>query len=154
MKKFVTKIASASLLLWLAALSVQAQGRIGTVDLTKVFDNYYKTKAAQLILNERKADLTKEDNNMLLEFNTAKTNYNKLLEDSTNPALSSDERDRRQKAAQEKLKQLKESEDQIKQFEAQARNTIEEQGQRMRNNILSEIKNALAAKAKSAGYTM
>jgi outer membrane protein len=154
MKKFATNLAGALLLLWFAAPCVQAQGRIGTVDLTKVFDNYWKTKQAQASLNEHKADLTKEDNNMIQEYNTAKTNYAKLLEDSANPALSADERDRRKKAAEEKLKQLRESEDQIKQFETQARVTIEEQGQRLRNNILTEIRNALSAKAKSAGYTM
>src|SRR5438552_5702347 len=154
MKKLIVPMAGALLLLWLAAPYAHAQGRIATVDLTKVFDGYWKTKQAQALLNEHKADLQKEDNNMMQEYGNNRTNYQKLLDDANNPALSSEERDRRKKSAEDKLKQLKESEDQIKQFRAQASNTIDEQGQRMRNNILTEIRNALNAKAKAAGYAL
>ena len=38
------------------------------------------------------------------------------------------------------------------QFERQAQVTLSEQSQRMRDNILNEIKAAVAAKAKAAGY--
>jgi outer membrane protein len=147
-------VASVCLVVALAPVSVYAQGRIATVDLSKVFDNYWKTKQAQALLNEHKADLQKEDNNMMQEYGNNKTNWMKLVDDASNPALSADERERRKKSAEEKLKQLRDSEEQIKQFRAQASNTIEEQGQRMRNNILTEIRSAISAKAKSAGYAL
>src|SRR5215471_14383514 len=113
MKRLMVSIASVCLVVALAPVSVFAQGRIATVDLSKVFDNYWKTKQAQALLNEHKADLQKEDNNMMQEYGNNKTNWMKLVDDASNPALSADERERRKKSAEEKLKQLKDSEDQI-----------------------------------------
>jgi len=42
----------------------------------------------------------------------------------------------------------------IDQFERQAQITLSEQSQRMRDNILSEIKAAVTAQAKAAGYSL
>jgi len=154
MKRLTSKTFLGLLLLCFAATAWGQGTRIATVDLTKVFDKYWRTKQAQELLNERKTDLEKDFNNMVLEYKTTQTNYQKLLDDATNPALSSEEKDRRKKAAEEKLKQLKDSEEQIKTYKSQAGVTIEQQGQRLRDNILTEIRNALNVKAKSAGYTL
>ena len=68
--------------------------------------------------------------------------------------MSQDERDKRSQAAQDLLKQLQESKANIEQFERQAQITISDQRTRMRDNILQEIKKAVADKAKAAGDTI
>ena len=80
--------------------------------------------------------------------------YQKLLEQANDQALSADQRDKRKQAAADKLKQLQDSKAAIDQFERQAQVTLSEQSQRMRENILSEIKAAVSAQAKAAGYTL
>jgi outer membrane protein len=134
--------------------SAGAQGRIGTVDLRKVFDNYWKRKQAEDVIKDRAADMEKEYKNMVTDFDKAREDYQKLLTSANEPALSSDERDKRKREAEDKLKALKENEDTINQYKRQAATTLDEQRRRMRDNILSEIRNVVNAKAKSAGYSM
>ena len=143
-------------ILLLAFLSVPAlaQTKIGTVDLRKLFDGYWKTKQAQAVLNDRKTQLDKDDKSMRDDLKKASEEYQKLLEQANDQAISADERDKRKQAAADKLKQLQDSKTAIDQFERQAQVTLAEQSQRMRDNILNEIKAAVAAKAKAAGYLL
>ncbi len=129
-----------------------AQNRIATVDLRKVFDGYWKKKQAEAALKERQTDMEKEDRNMVDDYKKVKDDYQQLLSSANDQAVSTEERDKRKSAAEEKLKRMKEMEDTIAQYERQARTTIGEQSQRMRSNILSEIRNVVNSKAKAAGY--
>ena len=61
------------------------------------------------------------------------------LTSANDQAVSSEERDKRKNAAEDKLRRMKEMEESIATYERQARTTIGEQSQRMRSNILSEI---------------
>ena len=140
----------------LAFLSVPAlaQTKIGTVDLRKLFDGYWKTKQAQVALNDRKAQLDKDDRGLRDDLKKGGDDYQKLLEQANDQAISNEERDRRKTTAADKLKALQDSKNAIDTFERQAQVTLSEQGQRMRENILTEIKAAVATQAKAAGYTM
>ena len=141
-------------LVTLLGLSAQAQTKIATVDLRKLFDGYWKTKQAQVALNDRKDQLDKDDRSMRDDLKKGSDEYQKLLDDANDQAISADERDRRKKAAADKLKQLQDSKNAIDQFERQAQITLSEQGQRMRENILTEIKGAVATEAKRGGYSL
>jgi outer membrane protein len=154
MKGLLRKALLALLLVALPGSSAWAQGRFATVDLRKVFDNYWKTKQADAALKDRAADMEKDHKNMLDDYQKAKNDYTTLLADANNQALSTDEREKRKKAAEDKLKSIKDSEDTIAQYERQARTTLDEQRRRMRDNIVGEIRKVLDAKAKSAGYSL
>jgi len=154
MKRFSKGIIPALILSSLLTSSTWAQSRLATVDLRKVFDGYWKTKQADAALKDRAADMEKEHKNMLDDWKKAKDDYQNLLGDANNQALSSDERDKRKKSAEDKLKYIKDTEDTIGQYERQARTTLDEQRKRMRDNILVEIRSQLDAKAKAAGYTL
>ena len=129
-----------------------AQNRIATIDLRKVFDGYWKKKQAEAALKERNTDMEKEDRNMLDDYKKVKDDYQSLLTSANDQAVSTEERDKRKNAAEEKLRRMKEMEETITQYERQARTTLGEQSQRMRSNILAEIRNVVNAKAKTAGY--
>ena len=154
MKIVLRKIIPALLFLSLLTSSTWAQGRIATVDLRKVFDTYWKTKQASASLKDRAADMEKEHKNMLDDWKKAKEDYQGLLAGANDQAVSSDERDKRKKSAEEKLKYIKETEDTILAYEKQARTTLDEQQRRMRENILGEIRTVLNSKAKIAGFTL
>jgi outer membrane protein len=148
-----------SIALLLAGLAVAtptgtfAQTSIATVDLRKVFEDYWKTKQANAALKERGAELEKELKAMAADFETGKEEYRKLLESANDQAVSSGERDKRKKAAEDKLKDLRDKEQSIQQFERQARTTVDEQQRRMRDNILEEVKAAITSKAKAGNFT-
>jgi outer membrane protein len=142
------------LLMTVSAGAAMGQGRIGTIDLKKVFDTYWKTKQADAVIKDRAADMEKEYKNMLGDFEKSKTDYQNTLSDANNQALSSEERDKRKKSAEDKLKQLKELEDTITTYRRTATTTLEDQKKRMRDNILGEIKTIVTAKAQAAGFSM
>lgn len=138
----------------MAGVPAFAQVRIATVDFRKLFDNYWKTKQADVAIKEQAADAEKEHKDLIDGYTKAKADYQTLLADANNQAISNEERDKRKKAAEDKLKEIKETEDAITQFERSARTRLDERRQRMRNNIVEEIHKLVSSKAKSAGYSL
>ena len=134
--------------------AASAQTRIATVDLSKVFTDYWKTKQATLALEERKADLIKELEGFNAEKKKLLEQYQKLNAEANDQAVSAEEREQRKKATEAKLKELKESDESIKQFTARSDTDLKSQFQRMRNNVLTEIKETVNAKAKAGGYSL
>ena len=154
MKSLLRNIIPALVLVSLMSGSAWGQGRIATVDLRKLFDNYWKTKQADAALKDRAADIEKEHKTMLDDWKKAKDEYQNLLGEANNQTLSVEEREKRKKSAEDKFKQIKESEDSITQYERQARTTLDEQKKRMRDSIVEEIRTTVNGKAKAAGYAL
>ncbi|HEY1786726.1 MAG TPA: OmpH family outer membrane protein [Verrucomicrobiae bacterium] len=130
------------------------QTKIATVDLKKLFEGYYKTKLATAQVQEHFEELDKEIAKYTADLKKGGDDYQTMLESANDQAVSGDERDKRRQAAQDELKQLEDKKAAIDQFQRQAQITISDQRQRMRDNILEEIKKAVADKAKAAGDTM
>jgi outer membrane protein len=154
MMKILRTILPAFLLMTVLSGSALAQTKIATVDLKKLFDNYYKTKLAQAAIQERAAQLDQDEKSMKDDLKKNSDGYQQLLEQANDQALSADERDRRKQSAADKLKELQASKAAIDQFDRQAQITMGDQRQRMRGNILTEIKAAVTTKAKAGGYTL
>jgi len=142
------------LMFGLLGTSALAQNRMATVDLRKVFDGYWKKRQAEAALKDRQTDMEKEDRNMVDDYKKVKDEYQGLLASANDQAVSTEERDKRKNSAEEKLRRLKEMEETIATYERQARTTIGEQSQRMRSNILNEIKTVVNAKAKTGGFSL
>jgi outer membrane protein len=122
--------------------------------LGRAFTNYWKTKQAQVAIDETKSDIEKSGKELLTTFNKAKEDYQKMLETVNDPAVSAQERDKRKKAAEDKLKDLKDQDDNLQQFDRASRASLEEKLKRTRDNIVSDIRTAISAKAKTDGYTL
>jgi outer membrane protein len=154
MKKILRTVFPAFLLLTFLGGSALAQTKIATVDMIKLFDNYWKTKQAQAALQDHQSQLAKDDNDMKDGLKKASDDYQQLLTKANDPAVSADERDRRKQAAAEKKKQLDERSAAIDQYERQAQATLNEQLQHMSEKIRADIQAAVNAKAKAGGYTI
>lgn len=128
--------------------------RLATVDLRKVFDNYWRTKQADANLKEQAADLEKERKTMIEQFQKGQESYKKLLDSANDPAVASEEREKRKRAAENELLNLRNQEDRIKQFDTTSRTTLGEKQRRVRDQILGEIKDTIKAKSKAANFTM
>jgi Skp family chaperone for outer membrane proteins len=154
MKRLLTRVLPAVIALCLLTSSAMAQGKIGTIDLRKVFDGYWKTKQADAGLKERAADMEKEHKNMIEDLKKAEEDYRGILSSANDQAVSEEERDRRKKSAEEKLRYMEKQRETIGQYERQARTTLDEQRRRMRENILGEIRTVVNGKAKAGSFTM
>jgi outer membrane protein len=124
------------------------------VDLKKLFENYYKTKLATAEVQQHADELDKEYTKYAADLKKRSDDYETMLDSSRDQAVSQDERDKRSQAAEDELKQIEDSKAAIEQFERQAQITISDQRQRMRDNILDEIKKVVADRAKAAGDTL
>src|SRR5438874_13680765 len=104
------KIRNSILTVILAALlagSASAQTKIGLIDLRKVFDDYYKTKAADALLKDRAVDLEKQEKGLKEQYQKAVDDYKKGLDDANNQAVSADEREKRKKSSETSLLEAK-----------------------------------------------
>ncbi len=154
MKCFLRPFVLGLLLMGLLSGPAWAQTKIGTINLPKVFDNYWKRKDAETALKDRETDIQKELQSMMSDFDKGKEEYQKLLTGANDQAVSSDERDKRKKSAEDKLKQLKEMEDNLRKMDRQAAEERNERRKRVRDNLLNDITTVLTAKAKAGNYSM
>lgn len=136
----------------LTAVAAEAQSRIATVELTQVFEKYWKTKRARLALADRKADLKKDLDQMQDAHKKLLQKYQEQLREANDQAVSAEERGKRQKALESKVREIKESEETLKQFVSRGDAELEQQMRRMMEEVIKEIKDAVAAKGKAAGY--
>lgn len=149
--KLICSILAATCLLAPQAL---AQTKIAVVDLKKVFDGYWETKEADTQVKERQADFKKVRQGMIDDYQKANDEFRKLIDSANDPALSTEERDKRKKSAESKNVELREIEQSVKQYDQQSQNTLSEQTRRMRDNIVRKIREVIDAKAKAGGYTL
>ena len=154
MKTLLSRVVPGLALVVLLGSPAWAQTRIATVNMRKLFDDYYKTIRAKTALDERKADMEKEHAKMVEDWKKVKEDYQRTLEGAGDQSVSANEREKLKKAAEDKLRQLKKSEDGLVSYEREAQSTYGDQVERVKAKIIEEIRSVLEAKARSAGYTL
>jgi len=126
--------------------------KLGKVDLKKVFDGYWKTKQADINLKARARELEDRRSEMVVDVKKANEDYKKLLDAANNKAVSLTERDKRKADAEAKLREIREIEESLRQFDRSARVQIGEQQRNMRDKIIVEIREAINGFAKADSY--
>lgn len=154
MKTIFKTIFAAAALAGLLTAPAMAQGRIATVNMAKVFDNYWKKDQAQAAFDQRRADFEKEGKGMMDDFNKARDEYNSLLESANDSSVTPETRDKRKQAAEDKLRELKTQENTIRTFKSTMDDQLGSQMKRMKDSLLGDIRTAVTAKAKAGGYSM
>jgi len=152
MKNLRLLVVTAALLA--VALSASAQTKIASVDMKKVFNGYYKTKMAQAAIDKDKADLSKEIKDMSDGLNQARADYKQMLDQANDQAISTDEREKRKLAADDKAKDVNSRQVAVEQYSRQAEAQLSDKSQRMIGNLVGEIQKAVTDKAKAGGYTL
>ena len=136
-------------------LSASAQAfRIGTVDMKKVFENYYKTKDAEARINEARAAAKKELEDRMDVYNKGVNEVKKMNEDIDNPALGKEGKEQKSKARDEKVGELKTMEREINEFRTTREKQLQEQSVRMRGGIVDEINKVVEARVKSENFDL
>ena len=152
------RILSVALLaLALAAPAAHAQfatskGQTVYINLDKTFNEYYKTKLADQQLKEQAEEFNNERKDLVTAYEEMQKQFNKSREESTNSALSEDARNKLRQGAEEKLNEMRDQEQKIRQFDTRRRKQLEEQGRRMRARIVKEIREELSKYARNQGF--
>lgn len=137
---------------WLAAAN--AQTTIATINLRRVFDGYWKTKAASADLRGRTEDYDQDFRKLFDQYQKANEAYRQLAAKASDPATNADEKKTLENTALAKASELREMEAELNQFLRHSRTMLGDKERRMRLNILAEINSVVAAKAKAANYDM
>jgi outer membrane protein len=151
MKHLSLLLTAAFVLSFASTASAQSQ-KIAKIDLKKVFDGYWKTKQADLNLKGRASELEARRKEMVTDYKKANDDYKTLLDAANNKAVSLTERDKRKADAEAKLREIREIEESLKQFDRSARAQIGEQQRNMRDKLVAEIRESLNGVAKAGGY--
>lgn len=152
MKNFRSVIVLLALVAFTAAAG--AQSKYATVDMKKLFNGYYKTSLAQSLLEKSRSDLRKDLKEMSENLEKAKADYNKLLDQANDPAISAEERDKRKLAATDKATEVNKSKAALEQYQRQAETSLGDKSQRMSANLVTEIQKTVSDVAKTGGYTL
>lgn len=155
MKKYLAFPLAAAVALALTAATASAQSvtiRIGTVDMKKVFDNYYKTKDAESKINEARNNAKKELEERMDQAKRVLEEVKKLDEDIAKPELSKEAKDQKGKMRGEKAGELQTMDREIREFQSSREKQLQEQSVRMRGGIVEEINKVVDAKVKAEGY--
>ena len=142
---------------WALALSASAQGpaaRIATIDLNKVFNDYYKTPMAQGKLKETVDSFTKEQDEMMTNYKKGIDELNKLREEQEKSEYTAEVREQKRKAVAEKLAETQKLQRDIEDYRTSHQKILQEQTQRMRQTILKEINEVVAKEARDQGYQL
>jgi Skp family chaperone for outer membrane proteins len=141
---------------WAVALSASAQGtgRIVTIDLNKVFNDYYKTPIATAKLKDTVDSYKKEHDDMIANYKKQIDELNKLREEQDKTEYTAEIREQKRKAVAEKLAETQKLQRDIEEYDTSHQNILKEQTQRMRQTLVKEISDAVTKEASDQGYLL
>jgi len=140
--------------LGLTASAQVPTGRIVTVDLNKVFTDYYKTPIASGKIKDTAESFNKELNEMVDNYKKEIEDLNKLREDQDKPEYTAEVRDQKRKAVSEKLAETQKIQRDIDDYRTGHGKILQEQQLRMRQTILKEIQDVIDKESRDAGYQL
>jgi outer membrane protein len=149
----LTLIAATALALLTGTVSAQSVTiRIGTVDMKKVFESYYKTKDAESKINEARNNAKKELEDRMDQAKRVLEEVKKLDEDIARPELGKEAKEQKTKTRGEKAGELQTMDREIREFQSSREKQLQEQSVRMRGGIVDEINKVVSDKVKADGY--
>lgn len=128
--------------------------KIGIVDMTRVFAEYYKTKDAEEKVNDGKAVAKKELDERNARYKQLIEKYQELVGAIKDPGISEELRAQKQKEAADVASEARSLEREKKEFAERRQRQLLEQVDRMRKAILEEIKQLVEEMSKEGNYDL
>ena len=136
-----------------ATASAQAL-KVGTVDMKRVFESYYKTKDAEAKINEARNAAKKELEDRMDIAKKSLEEVKKLDEAISKPELSKDAKEQKAKQRSEKAAELQNMDREIREFQQSREKQLQEQSVRMRAGIVDDINKIVADKVKAENFEL
>ena len=150
MKKYII-LSLAAAVLGTAGASAQ-NIKIGTVDMKKVFESYFKTKDAEAKINEARNGAKKELEDRMDVAKKTLDEVKKLDEEIAKPELSKEAKEQKSKVRTEKATELQNMDREIREFQQSREKQLQEQSVRMRAGIVEDINKVVADKVKADNF--
>jgi outer membrane protein len=153
MKSIIAMMMLGAAIGWTSIANAQAPtGRTVTVDLNKIFNEYYKTPIASAKLKDTAEQYNKEHDEMLAQYRKQVDELNKLRDEQDKSEYTPEVREQKKKAFQEKIAETQKTQREIEDYRTSHRQILDQQTQRMRQGILKEITDVITKEARDQGY--
>ena len=149
--------------MWMAAIAALMMGgtaaswaegqSLAFVDLDKVFNEYDKTKQADVKLKEQADTFNAERKKLIDEFEKLQEEFATAREEAQNSALSEDARAEKRDEAENKLVEVRDYENKVRRFDETRRKQLDDQSRRIRKDIVEEIRGIINTYSLKKGYT-
>ena len=129
-----------------------AQIKFGTVDMNRIFSEYYKTKDAQTKYHDAEDAANKDLNNRV---DTLKKNLQEISQINTDlekTDLPKDEADAKKKDRDQKVAAARELDHQISDYRSTKQKGLQDQFLRMRKDIVDDIMKQVTSLVKAKSY--
>lgn len=154
MKKYLSLLLGAALLGTSGTASAQAMVKIGSVNMKKVFESYFKTKDAEQRINEARNAAKKELDERMEGYQKGVGEVQKMNEEINNPAISKDTKETKSKTRDERVAELKGIEREVQEFRGTREKQLQEQSARMRQGIVDDINKVVLDKVRAENYDL
>ena len=131
---------------------VKAEVKFGTVDMNRVFSEYYKTKDAQSKYTDAEKAANDDLNGRVETLKTGMKEISQLNADLQKSDLSKDEVDAKKKDLQTKVAAARTLDREIADYRSAKQKNLQDQFLRMRKDIVDDIMKAVTDLVKSKGY--
>ena len=152
MIKTITAVLAAGFLL--ALPSVQAELKVGVVDMNRIFSAYYKTKDAEAKINEARTTAKTDLDERMASYKEELEAINKLNQEMQREELSEEVKAEKARERDEKIAEVKSLEREINEFRATREKQLQEQAVRMRNGIVEEITEIVKKIVQAKGFDL
>lgn len=129
-----------------------AQVKLGTVDMNKVFSEYYKTKDAQAKYAEAEKAANDDLNGRVELLKKSMQEISQINAEIEKPELSKEARDAKQKDQQAKVAAARTLDREIADFRTAKQKSLQDQFLRMRKDIVEDIMQTVNALVKAKAY--
>lgn len=142
----------AALVLMAFCQGAMADERIVFVDMERLFNEFDKTKMADSQLKKQAQEFAEERQKMIDAATALRDEFNELRSQAGDEALNEEAREEKKQQAEEKLVEFRNKEQEINEFNKLRAKQLEDQGKRMRENIVEEISSTVTRYARNNGY--
>ncbi len=113
--------------------------KVAVIDLSKAFDQYYKTKDAQARIKEKEESYQKDIQDMKVDYDHMVAEAQKLKDAAADPTLSAEARTDKQKALQAKVLDLQNMERKLQETSNERNRELQDEIVRRHKEIVTEI---------------
>ncbi len=129
-----------------------AQVKFGTVDMNRVFSEYYKTKDAQTKYADAEAAANKDLNDRVDVLKKSMQDISQINTDLEKPELTKEAKDAKLKDRENKVASARSLDREITEYRSAKQKTLQDQFLRMRKDIVDDIMKTVNDLVKAKAY--
>jgi len=152
MKSIIRTSLLAAIFLFVGTGFANAQVKFGTVDMNRVFSDYYKTKDAQTKYAEAEKAANDDLNGRVETLKASMKDISQLNTDIQKSDLAKDDADAKKKDLQTKVAAARALDKEIADYRSSKQKSLQDQFLRMRKDIVDDIMKTVSDLVKAKGY--